>query len=106
MRDRPPSMSGLFEGDFPPATPIKSVSVVRICATRDEFSSYGQTRPGVAGYFNPGSEELVLFFEKGQLEETFGVMTHEAFHLEPLRDLLQVAEAVRVLGRAGRSEDR
>lgn len=70
----------LFEEDFPPHAPITSISVVRICNTREEFSTYGQTRPGVAGYFNPGSEELVLFFEEGALEETLGVMTHEAFH--------------------------
>lgn len=70
----------LFLEDFPPSAPMNSVSVVRICNTRDEFSTYGQTRPGVAGYFNPGSEELVLFFEEDAIEETLGVMTHEAFH--------------------------
>ena len=70
----------LFEEDFPPAAPITSISVVRVCATLEEFSTYGQTRPGVAGYFNPGSEELVLFFGDGKIEETLGVMTHEAFH--------------------------
>lgn len=70
----------LYEKDFPPAQPITSVSVVRICNTREEFNTYGQTGGGVAGYFNPGSEELVLFFGDGSIKETLGVMTHEAFH--------------------------
>ncbi|MEM7515917.1 MAG: hypothetical protein AAF368_03195 [Planctomycetota bacterium] len=70
----------LFEEDFPPAAPITSVSVVRICGTREEFNTYGQTGGGVAGFFNPGSEELVLFFGDGSIEETMGVMTHEGFH--------------------------
>ena len=70
----------LFEKDFPPHQPIASISVVRICNTSEEFRTYGLTDAGVAGYFNPSSEELVLFFEKSDLEETLGVMTHEAFH--------------------------
>ena len=70
----------LFEEDFPPEKPITQISVVRICATRDEFNTYGQTGGGVAGYFNPGSEELVLFFEKSGNDMTLAVMTHEGFH--------------------------
>ena len=70
----------LFEEDFPPHRPITSISVVRICNTREEFNTYGQTGGGVAGYFNPGSEELVLFFGDGSIHMTLGVMTHEAFH--------------------------
>ena len=70
----------LYEQDFPPSEPITSVSVVRICNTREEFGTYGQTGGGVAGYFSPGSEELVLFFGDGSIKETLGVMTHEAFH--------------------------
>ena len=70
----------LFEEDFPPPAPITSISVVRICASREEFNTYGQTGGGVAGYFNPRSEELVLFFGDGSSDMTMGVMTHEAFH--------------------------
>lgn len=70
----------LYEEDFPPFKPITSVSVVRICATREEFNTYGQTGGGVAGYFNPRSEELVLFFGQGSKQETLAVMTHEGFH--------------------------
>lgn len=70
----------LYEKDFPPKRPITSISVVRICATRDEFNTYGQTGGGVAGYFNPGSEELVLFFGEGSKAMTLSVMAHEGFH--------------------------
>jgi hypothetical protein len=70
----------LYEEDFPPATPITSVSVVRLCGTRADFNTYGQTSGGVAGYFNPGSEELVLFFGESGKSMTLSVMAHEGFH--------------------------
>ncbi|MFK5955895.1 MAG: hypothetical protein QM477_05560 [Planctomycetota bacterium] len=70
----------LFEKDFPPSTPITSISVVRICASLDDFQAYGQVSDGVAGFFSPRSEELVLYFGEGGTASTFGVMTHEAFH--------------------------
>jgi hypothetical protein len=70
----------LYEKDFPPTEAITSVSVVRICATRGEFNTYGQTGGGVAGYFNPRSEELVLFFGEGSKSMTLSVMAHEGFH--------------------------
>jgi len=70
----------LYEEDFPPSAPITQVSVVRICATQSDFSTYGNTSPGVAGYFNPGSEELVLYFPQGSSDMTLAVMTHEGFH--------------------------
>jgi len=70
----------LYEEDFPPAKPITSVSVIRLCATQEDFNTYGQTGAGVAGYFNPGSEELVLYFGSGGKDMTLAVMTHEGFH--------------------------
>lgn len=71
----------LFEQDFPPETPIAHVSAVRICATEDEFHKYGKTGGGVAGWFNPGTTELVLYFDADSGEEmTMSVMTHEGFH--------------------------
>ncbi len=70
----------LYEKDFPPTKAITSVSVVRICASRSEFNTYGQTGGGVAGYFNPRSEELVLFFGDGGKASTLAVMAHEGFH--------------------------
>ncbi|MDE0903120.1 MAG: hypothetical protein OSB42_00690 [Planctomycetota bacterium] len=70
----------LYEEDFPPESPIKEVSIVRICATQEDFNTYGQTGGGVAGYFNPRSEELVLYFPQGSAKMTMSVMTHECFH--------------------------
>lgn len=71
----------LFEEDFPPSEPITGVSVVRICASEDEFHKYGKTGGGVAGWFNPSTIELVLYFDPDSGEEfTNAVMTHEGFH--------------------------
>lgn len=76
----------LFEKDFPPADfgqKMTAVSVVRICNTPEEFHKYGGTRRGVAGWFNPGTEELVLYSGEKDKERdalTYGVMSHEAFH--------------------------
>jgi hypothetical protein len=70
----------LYEKDFPPKRPITAISVVRICASRPEFNTYGQTGGGVAGYFNPASEELVLFFGDSGKSLTLAVMAHEGFH--------------------------
>ncbi|MGB0953729.1 MAG: hypothetical protein ACPG31_10920 [Planctomycetota bacterium] len=70
----------LFEEDFPPATPITSISVVRVCGTEKDFHLYGNTSPGVAGWFNPRSEELVLYFGEGSKESALSVVTHEGFH--------------------------
>lgn len=70
----------LYEEDFPPTREITAISVVRLCATRKDFNTYGQTGGGVAGYFNPRSEELVLFFGESGKAMTLSVMAHEAFH--------------------------
>lgn len=70
----------LFEADFPPTTPITSISIVRLCGTQDDFKAYGGVGDNVGGYFSPSSEELVLFFGESGKEETMGVMTHESFH--------------------------
>lgn len=71
----------VFEEDFPPATPITHVSVVRVCATEEEFHKYGGTSGGVAGWFNPRTTELVLFFNNDMgPDAVLEVMTHEGFH--------------------------
>jgi len=70
----------LYERDFPSTRPITAVSVVRLCATREEFNLYGQTGGSVAGYFNPKSGELVLFLGEGTPTKALAVMAHEAFH--------------------------
>ncbi|HRV82160.1 MAG TPA: hypothetical protein P5218_12020, partial [Planctomycetota bacterium] len=76
----------LFEEDFPPAAfglKMTAISIVRVCGTEEEFHRYGNTSRGVGGWFNPMSEELVLFCgdkDKEEDAETFAVMSHEAFH--------------------------
>jgi hypothetical protein len=71
----------LYERDFPPTEDFDHVSVVRVCASQEEFHRYGQTRPGVAGWFNPRTTELVLYDAKNtDRNATYSVMSHEAFH--------------------------
>lgn len=71
----------VFEDDFPPPEPMTAVSVVRICATEDEFHKYGKTGGGVAGWFNPRTTELVLYFNPDDGPDfVLEVMTHEGFH--------------------------
>lgn len=71
----------LYEKDFPPVIKTEFVSIVRVCGTHEEFMRYGDTSPNTAGYFNPGSKELVIYDNKERnRNETFAVMSHEAFH--------------------------
>jgi hypothetical protein len=71
----------IFERDFPPEKPIEHVSVVRVCSTEEEFHRYGGTAGGVAGWFNPGSTELVIYDAKDiDRNMTFAVLSHEGFH--------------------------
>jgi hypothetical protein len=71
----------LYEKDFPPNTEFDFVSMVRVCASKSEMMKYGNTKGNVAGFFNPGSKELVLYDNQEQnRNETFAVMSHEAFH--------------------------
>jgi hypothetical protein len=71
---------------FPPAKPIESVAIVRICKSQHEYLQYGG-RPGTAGYWNPNSQELVLYDTQGSddprmrdVSNTMIVLYHEAFH--------------------------
>lgn len=71
----------LYERDFPPQVAMDVVSVVRVCATEEEFHRYGQTGGGVAGWYNPGTKELVLYDGKNiDRNMSYAVMSHEAFH--------------------------
>jgi hypothetical protein len=71
---------------FPPVSAVEAVSTVRVCKDQDEYHRYGGP-PGTAGYWNPKSEELVLFvfessggdWQSGK-EDSRYVMFHEAFH--------------------------
>ncbi|RMH01605.1 MAG: hypothetical protein D6702_10910 [Planctomycetota bacterium] len=79
--DRLEKSRDLYERDFPPSEPIRNISVVRVCSTLEEFHKYGKTGGGVAGWFNPASEELVIVdFKNYDRKMTFGVISHEAFH--------------------------
>lgn len=72
----------VYEVQFPPAQPIDSVSVVRVCAERDEYIAYGAP-PSSAGYWSSWSEELVFYdaADKKKIDDdTLAVLYHEAFH--------------------------
>jgi hypothetical protein len=60
---------------------MSKTSVVRVCANREQYISYGGP-PSSAGFWNPGTEELVLFDDKagGGRADTWAVLNHEAFH--------------------------
>ena len=71
---------------FPPAGEIEAVSTVRVCANRGEYLHFSGL-PTSAGYWNPRTEELVLYDatirekgEKTDKSDTFIVLYHEAFH--------------------------
>jgi hypothetical protein len=72
----------IYEVQFPPAEPIKAVSIVRICGDRAEYHKYGGPG-GSAGYWNSWAEELVFYDAspaKAPDDDTLAVLYHEAFH--------------------------
>ena len=91
------AMRALYVELFPTTTPVESVSVVRVCRTRDEYRQYGGP-PGTGGYWHPGNEELVFYDysytmktldedEKKAMggrvltnDDSLLVLYHEAFH--------------------------
>jgi hypothetical protein len=60
---------------------LSRTSVVRVCQDQDMYHSYGGPG-GSAGYWNPGTEELVLYDDKkgDGRANTYAVLNHEAFH--------------------------
>jgi hypothetical protein len=79
--DRLEKSRELYERDFPPTKDFNHVSIVRVCATEEEFHTYGGTRSGTAGWFNPGTTELVLYDAVDvDRNGSYAVMSHEAFH--------------------------
>lgn len=71
----------VFEEDYPPPADFAHVSIVRVCASEEDFHRYGGTDEGTMGWFNPDSTELVLFDAKEiDRNMSYAVMTHEAFH--------------------------
>jgi len=79
--DRLEKSREVFEEDFPPPADFDAVSIVRVCDSEEEFHTYGGTGGGVAGWFNPGSTELVLYDAVNvDRNSSYAVMSHEAFH--------------------------
>ncbi|MBX3462004.1 MAG: DUF1570 domain-containing protein [Planctomycetes bacterium] len=73
------------EGEEPPAEKlgVQPYSVFRLCATYDQFMKYGQSPPGVVGWFSPASKELVVFLGGDQMMGTGATETvtyHEGWH--------------------------
>jgi hypothetical protein len=73
----------IYEQQFPPSEPVKTVSVVRVCGDGLEYHMYGGPY-GSAGYWSSDTEELVFFDmdERKALadDDTLAVLYHEAFH--------------------------
>jgi hypothetical protein len=58
-------------------------SVFRLCATYEQFQKYGQSPPGVVGWFSPASKELVVFLGGDKMMgpgATETVTFHEGWH--------------------------
>ena len=76
----------MFRQRYPPHEKMeKNYSIVRVCHDYDEFSKYGNTPPGVVGWFSPGSKELVIYYDKEKIfarneDEMLAVAYHEAWH--------------------------
>ncbi|MFT7537743.1 MAG: hypothetical protein ACI85K_003704 [Hyphomicrobiaceae bacterium] len=91
------AMRTFYMGMFPPSGEVDKVSVLRLCATKDEYHQYGGP-PNTGGYWHPGNEELVLFDysytqktmttkqkqamggRKLSSKDSMLVLRHEAFH--------------------------
>jgi len=59
---------------------LARTSVVRVCATPDEYNSYGGPG-GSAGYWSSYHKELVIYWDpSGGGRDTWLVLNHEAFH--------------------------
>ncbi|MDF1798038.1 MAG: hypothetical protein P1V81_02590 [Planctomycetota bacterium] len=57
---------------------LARTSVVRVCANRDEYHSYGGPG-GSAGYWSSWDQELVIYDTRPR-SDTWLVLNHEAFH--------------------------
>ena len=64
-------------GDVDPME-LSRTSVVRVCANRDEYHSYGGPG-GSAGYWSSWDQELVIYDTRPR-SDTWLVLNHEAFH--------------------------
>ena len=67
-----------YEELYPPDEPITAVSIVRVCASFDEYLGYGG-RKGTGGYWSSFHKELVIF-DRPPRNTTAAILNHEAFH--------------------------
>jgi hypothetical protein len=67
-----------YEKLYPPDEPITAVSIVRVCASRDEYIGYGGSA-GSGGYWSSFHKELVVF-DSPPRNATEATLNHEAFH--------------------------
>jgi hypothetical protein len=66
-----------------PKLGTKPYSIFRLCATYDQFQKYGQSPPGVVGWYSPRSKELVVFLGGDKMMgqgATETVTYHEGWH--------------------------
>jgi hypothetical protein len=69
----------VYEVLFPPDRPVTAICVVRVCKDKEQYHQYGGPG-GSAGYWNPGSRELVFYEDVAQKKDALRVLNHEAFH--------------------------
>jgi len=74
----------LYTKDYPPHDKMLQLySVFRVCNNYEDFMKYGNTPPGVVGWFNPGSKELVVFDDKDAFmgkKDVDATVRHEGWH--------------------------
>lgn len=71
-----------YEREFPPAAPIASISIVRICGDDVEYRQYGGPS-GTAGYWSYDAQELAFYdASPGRAvdDDTLATLYHEGFH--------------------------
>jgi hypothetical protein len=78
LADRIEAMRNVYEEMWPPKRAIEAVSIVRVCATEEEYFGYGAPQ-GSGGYWLWTARELV-FYDADPRSETLAVLNHEAFH--------------------------
>jgi len=62
---------------------VQPYSVFRLCATYEQFQKYGESPPGVVGWYSPSSKELVVFLGGDKMMgngATETVTYHEGWH--------------------------
>ncbi|MCB9868627.1 MAG: hypothetical protein H6837_02155 [Planctomycetes bacterium] len=75
------AMRMLYQDYYPPRKGMKMpYSVFRICATYEQFQKYGDSPPGVVGWFSPRSKELVVFQGGDKLMRAKGATDTVTFH--------------------------